>query len=190
MLLVILFKRFYYRIMAFFRTKGNVKFGTCFFVQNASMVHSPNGLVIGDHVYIGSNSSIKCDGSIGSYVLIADRVGIVGRYDHRIDEIGKPIRYASWIGDPDYSGKGKHSKTIIGDDVWIGFGAIILSGVTIGRGAIVAAGALVVKDIEPYSIVAGVPAKIMSKRFSSKESQETHEKLVNKWIKKKGPTTR
>lgn len=175
--------------MAFFRTKGKVKFGTCFFVQNASMIHSPNGLQIGDHVYIGSNSSIKCDGFIGSYVLIADRVGIVGRYDHRIDEIGKPIRYASWIGDPDYSGKGKNSMTHIGDDVWIGFGAIILSGVNIGRGSIVAAGALVVKDIEPYTIVAGVPAKFMARRFRSKEEQESHEKLVDMWISKKGPVT-
>lgn len=58
---------------------------------------------------------------------------------------------------------------IIGNDVWIGFGALIMSGVTIGDGAIVASGAVVTKDIEPYTIVAGVPAKPIRKRFSSNQ---------------------
>lgn len=52
----------------------------------------------------------------------------------------------------------------IGNDVWVGFGAQILSGVRVGDGAVVAAGAVVTKDVEPYSIVAGVPAKVISQR--------------------------
>ena len=54
---------------------------------------------------------------------------------------------------------------IVEDDVWIGFGATILSGVHIGKGAVIAAGAMVVKDVPPYGIVGGVPAKLMRYRF-------------------------
>ena len=54
---------------------------------------------------------------------------------------------------------------VIGDDVWIGENAIICSGVTIGQGAIVAAGAVVTKDVEPYAIVGGNPAKVIKYRF-------------------------
>lgn len=60
-------------------------------------------------------------------------------------------------------------SVVIGNDVWIGYGAKILSGVTIGDGAIIAAGAVVTKDVSPYSIVGGVPAKEIRKRFSEEE---------------------
>ena len=55
---------------------------------------------------------------------------------------------------------------VVGDDVWIGADAIICSGVTIGQGAIVAAGAIITKDVEPYAIVGGNPAKVIKYRFS------------------------
>ncbi len=55
---------------------------------------------------------------------------------------------------------------IIGEDVWIGSNAVILSGVNIVRGAVIAAGSVVTKDVQPYSIVAGVPAKPIKVRFS------------------------
>ena len=72
----------------------------------------------------------------------------------------------------------KHPITNIGNDVWIGCGAIILSGVTIGDGAIIGAGAVVTKDVEPYTIVAGVPAKVLKTRFE----KEISDKLIKlKW---------
>ncbi|WP_426668526.1 DapH/DapD/GlmU-related protein [Mucilaginibacter sp. McL0603] len=60
-------------------------------------------------------------------------------------------------------------QTLIGHDVWIGENAIVLDGVNIGTGAVVAAGAVVTKDVAPYTIVGGVPAKIIKTRFSGSE---------------------
>lgn len=57
-------------------------------------------------------------------------------------------------------------KSVIGNDVWIGFEAVILSGVTIGGGAIIGTRAVVTKDVPPYTIVGGIPAKPIKKRFS------------------------
>ena len=58
---------------------------------------------------------------------------------------------------------------VIGNDVWIGYGAVILSGVTIGDGAIIGTNALVTKDIPPYTIAGGIPAKPLKKRFSEEQ---------------------
>ena len=69
----------------------------------------------------------------------------------------------------------KNLKIVIENDVWIGYGAIIVSGVKIGRGAIVAAGSVVLKDVEPYTIVAGNPARKVSKRFTEDQIIE-HER--------------
>lgn len=67
---------------------------------------------------------------------------------------------------------------VVGNDVWIGYEAVILSGVKIGDGAIIGARALVTKDVPPYSVVGGVPAKIIKQRFSA----EVIEKLQKiKW---------
>jgi acetyltransferase-like isoleucine patch superfamily enzyme len=60
-------------------------------------------------------------------------------------------------------------EIIIGDDVWIGYGAVVLSGVTIGRGAIIAAGSVVASDIPPYAIAAGYPARKIAQRLTSAE---------------------
>lgn len=66
-------------------------------------------------------------------------------------------------------------KTVIGNDVWIGANALIKSGVHIGNGAIIAAGAVVVKDVPPYAIVGGVPAKIIKYRFDEHLIREIQE---------------
>ena len=79
-------------------------------------------------------------------------------------------------------------SAIIGNDVWIGYGVKIIEGITIGDGAIVLAGAYVTKDVEPYSIVGGIPAKHMKFRFNEKEKDlllkfKWWEKDID-WIKK------
>jgi len=72
------------------------------------------------------------------------------------------------------SPRGDKGEIIIEDDVWIGFGAIILSGVRIGRGSIIAAGAVVLKDVPPYTIFTPVQNHVLRRRFSP-EQIEQHE---------------
>lgn len=135
---------------------------------------SKHNLVIGKNFYIGRDSQIECDAIIGNDVILANKVALVGKYDHNYQQIGVPVRLASQIRDKDYNWKGLDMKIVIGDDVWIGYGAIILCGVTVGNGSIIAAGAIVTKDVEPYSIYAGNPARKVTDRFSSSEEKERH----------------
>jgi len=131
-------------------------------------------LVIGKKFYIGRDSSIEADCVIGDYVIMGNKVGIIGRYDHHYQQPGVPIRMASQIMDHDYNWKGLDQLTIIEDDVWVGYGSTILGGVRIGRGSIVAAGSLVTKDIEPYSIYGGTPARKIKNRFETEDDLRQH----------------
>ena len=134
---------------------------------------------IGKNFYIGKYSKIECDVKIGDNVIFGNNVALVGRYDHNFLQVGTPIRYASQIRDLDYNWKGLDSIVTIEDDVWLGYGSVIMSGVTIGKGSIVAAGAVVTKNVESYSIVGGNPARFIKKRFCDRDHQE-HEIIMDK----------
>jgi acetyltransferase-like isoleucine patch superfamily enzyme len=136
-----------------------------------------HSITIGDNFYIGKFSQIECDAEIGNDVIFANQVALVGRYDHNYTEIGIPIRMASQIRDKDYNWKGLTEKVTISDDVWVGYGSIILSGIKIGQGSIIAAGSVVTKDVEPFSIYAGIPAKKIKDRFNSDNDKEEHIRL-------------
>ncbi|MFA7289738.1 MAG: acyltransferase [Melioribacteraceae bacterium] len=136
-----------------------------------------NSLVIGDNFYIGRYSQIECDACIGDNVIFANYVALVGKYDHHYQQIGVPIRLASQIRDSDYNWRGLNEMTVIEDDVWVGYGSIIMSGVRIEKGSIIAAGAVVTKDVDAYSIYGGVPAKKIRSRFDSVQELEKHIKL-------------
>ena len=136
-----------------------------------------NKLVIGKNFYIGRDSFIETDAVIGDNVILANRVGLVGKYDHHYQQIGVPTRLASQIRDKDYNWLGLNSTIIIEDDVWVGYNSTVLSGVKIGTGSIIAAGSLVTKDVEPYCIYGGVPAKKIKDRFDNPESLQQHIKL-------------
>ncbi len=114
-------------------------------------------LFLGTHVYIGDHCNIRAAGAnihIGSNSMIANGVTIIGS-NHRTD-IGILLRLQPW--DMERSG------VTIGEDCWIGAGAIILPGATIGDGVVVAAGAVVRGNIPTGSIVAGVPARVVKVR--------------------------
>ena len=137
-------------------------------------IYGENNIKIGRNFYIGRFSEIGCDVEIGDHVLFANFVSLVGKYDHHYQQPGIPIRLAPQIRDAHYNWKGLDEKIVIGDDVWVGYRAIIMSGVTIGAGSIIAAGSVVTKDVEPMSIYAGVPARKMGPRFSSAEATGEH----------------
>ncbi len=161
-----------------FAVRGPVSIGKNVHLGPGTRVESTHGLTIGDDTYVGKYCSIMVNGAVGRGVLIGNNVGIVGRYDHDHEVVGTLIRHAPWIGDKDYAGKGLSETTVVEDDVWIGFGAVVLSGVTIGRGSIVAAGSVVTRDVPAYVIVAGSPAKPQAKRFSSRADIEAHEQAI------------
>jgi chloramphenicol O-acetyltransferase type B len=154
-------------------------FGTGFHAGRGVALWAKNRISIGHNFYIGRYSQIECDAEIGNDVIFGNYVALVGRYDHHYQQIGVPTRLASQIRDSDYSWKGLDSKVSIGDDVWVGYGAIILSGVTIGNFGIVAAGAVVTKDVPEFAIVGGNPARVIAKRFESSFDEERHRALYS-----------
>jgi acetyltransferase-like isoleucine patch superfamily enzyme len=165
-------KRAWQWLYGFYGVRKKVSLGRNVHIGIGSILDSYNGLTVGDDTYIGKFCTVECDGQIGSGVMLGNCVGLIGRYDHDFRVVGKTIRRSPWIGDADYAGPGKGLKVIVGDDVWVGYGSIVLSGVTIGRGAIVAAGSVVTRDVEPYSIVAGNPARKRGDRFTAGEVVE------------------
>ncbi len=104
--------------------------------------------------------------TIGSYTSIAAGVKVFLGGEHRIDWVTTYPFNVLWESAKQYTG---HPKTkgnvVIGSDVWIGTEALILSGVTIGDGAVIGARAVVTRDVPPYAVVAGNPAKLVKFRF-------------------------
>lgn len=124
---------------------------------------------IGEYTYgkpIILAHDINTELSIGKFCSIAKDVSIMLGGDHYVDWVTTfPLQYAgSHLLDKTGHAKSKGAVTI-GCDVWLGHGALILSGVTVGHGAVVAAGSVVTKDIPPYAIVGGNPARILRYRF-------------------------
>lgn len=124
-------------------------------INNGIKIISHENLSIGNDCSINSGTFINAVGSviIGENVIIGPNV-IIHSANHKFDSIQIPICTQGH----------DHKKVVINNDVWIGGGAIILPGVSIGKGSIVAAGSVVTKNVEEYSIVGSVPAKILKYR--------------------------
>ncbi|MDY4063088.1 MAG: acyltransferase [Candidatus Limiplasma sp.] len=112
------------------------------------------GVTLGDRSGIGINASIGEQTHIGSDVMMGPDCVIYTR-NHRFDRLDIPMRE---------QGYGPVEPVEIGDDCWIGGRVTILPGVHVGNGAVIAAGAVVTKDVPPYAVVGGVPAKIIYNR--------------------------
>lgn len=127
---------------------------------------------LGSDVFIGRGCIFTSDKliRIGNKVMFGPRVTIMGG-DHNTKVVG------SFMFDVHEKDPGDDLEVIIEDDVWVGACATILKGVTVGRGAVIAAGAVVTHDVPGYSIVGGVPARVMRMRFSKEEIVE-HERLL------------
>lgn len=145
---------------------------------------------VGRGTYIHDGSSLKSC-KIGRWTSIAPEVKIVnGNHPSHVFLSTHPLFYSnkpyaglqfrqdSVFHEYTYTNREDGWYCEIGSDVWVGTRAIIMGGVTIGDGAIVAAGAIVTKDVPPYAIVGGVPAKIISYRFP-KDQIENLERI--KW---------
>ena len=149
--------------------------------SNLSNIHISKNVVIYPNIvlriiddcnlYIGQNTSIgiyshiagnKNSIIIGKNVLIADKV-FISTVDYKYDDVNRPIKSQGYVSKGDI---------VIGDDCWIGVGVSILSGVKIGRHTVIGANSVVTRNIPPYSVAVGSPARVI-KRYNFK---------VKKWL--------
>ena len=108
---------------------------------------------------------------IKNFVSIAQGVTFLLNAEHYIDRISTYPFKVKELKIQKYESFGK-GDIIVEDDVWIGYGATVMSGVRIGQGAVVAAGAVVTRDVPPYAVVGGVPAKTIKFRFNEQMISE------------------
>ena len=164
-------KRFYmYIIRPKFKKYGKN------FIYDPYGTYSFSTIEVGNDVFIRPGATLMASESgidIGNKVMFGPNVTILGG-DHNTSVIGK------YMYDVKKKKHGDDLPVLISNDVWLGCGCTILKGVTIGEGAIVAAGALVVKNVSPYSIVGGVPARLLKNRFTTEELKK-HKMSLDVW---------
>lgn len=135
-----------------------------------------NNISMGTDVHIGMNNLFMCSKAsiiIKNHVMFGPNVTIITG-DHRIDIIG---RYMTSIRNDEKLEENDQPVVFQGDN-WIGANTTILKGVTVGEGAVIASGAVVKEEVPPYSIVGGVPAKVLKYRFTDEQIQQ-HKRLLS-----------
>ena len=153
--------------MYFMRIKFGLKqVDRTFYMGGDSLISKD--FVAGRYTFINYGCDICPRVKAGSYVMFAPRVVVTGS-DHDPGQSGVPMYFTN---------RPELPETIIEDDVWLGYRAIIMAGVHIGRGSVIAAGSVVTKNVEPYTIVAGVPATLIRKRFKDAEDIKNHDVML------------
>ncbi len=128
-------------------------------IEHGAYFGSGRDVEIGDNSGIGVDCRVPANIRIGNDVMMGPECLIIGR-NHRFDDVVMPMRLQKYEDGP---------PIIIEDDVWLGARVIVLPGTRIGRGAIIGAGAVVAKDVPPYAICVGNPARVIRYRNDSKE---------------------
>ena len=144
--------------------------------------------VLGAYIHLQSHS-VFCDVSVGDYSFFAGYNQVyyatIGKFCSvasfaRINATNHPTydriaqhhftyrskRFGLGEDDADFFARRTEKGVVVGNDVWVGHNAVIMPGIAIGNGAVIGVGAVVTKDVEPYSIVAGVPARMIKMRFA------------------------
>jgi acetyltransferase-like isoleucine patch superfamily enzyme len=139
------------------RGRGRLVVGPWSWLGSGTAVRAHRGRVtLGPKVVLGTRVTINShlDVAIGEGALLADDVHVVD-FDHRFDRLTLPIRAQGIVTAP----------VRIGADVWIGRGATLVRGVDVGRGSVVGAGAVVTRDLPPFAVAVGVPARVIGSRL-------------------------
>lgn len=139
------------------------------YIHGSSLKDMRHDLILGEYVFIGANCTIAARVRIGKYTMFAQGSAVVGA-DHLYNLPGIPMLF---------SGRPTIPLTVVGEDVWVGFSAIIMQGVQIGRGAIIGANAVVTKDVPAYEIWAGIPAKKVGIRFQNPADRQIHDTMLD-----------
>ena len=165
----------------------NVQIGrNCLICKGVKIESNVN---IGDYTYINLDTTVDSNVNIGKYCSISKNVFIApGTHEYKYVTTHPILFNPFWRKQMNILEKDNYIKKIgkqdsitnIGNDVWIGLNAIIMRGITIGDGAVIGAGAVVTKDVEPYSIVVGNPAKHIKYRFESTYVEEL-KNMQKKW---------
>lgn len=140
-------------------------------------LYGANNLHLGSHVSIGAHATFMCTRAkirIGDHTMTGPNVTMITG-GHRTDIQG---RFMDTITNEEKQQEDDKDIILEGDN-WIGANALILKGVTVGKGAVVAAGAVVTKNVPPYCIVGGIPAKVVKSRFVQKEISGSEIKIEN-----------
>jgi acetyltransferase-like isoleucine patch superfamily enzyme len=138
-----------------YRTRAHFVHGAAISFARGADIRPPHSVEFGHHISFGKNFTCEVDVKIGNYVLVSSNVSFIGR-DHPFEDRTLTV-YAAERND--------ESVIEIGDDVLIGFGTIVVGTTRIGDGCIVGAGSVVVHDLPPYTVCAGVPARVIRPRF-------------------------
>lgn len=149
---------------------GRIVLGRWVHIGDGTKLRAHDGtLRIGDKVVFGSDTRVNCqlDIEIGATTLVADWVYIAD-FDHRFEDLDRPIKDQGIAKAP----------VRIGPDVWLGTKCTVTRGVSIGRGSVVAAHAVVTRDVPPYQVVAGVPARVLRDRVAGYAAAATRRAAV------------